>query len=304
MDLVAFLSHESLHSLGRVFCFVSKQNSLLITKIFKKKFEAISSNLKVIDTVESEAALSAQLTMGFLGQSSLFWLSEELLSENPITLSLLQAYSGPHFIGYIGKTVSKAAEITIEIPEELSYEQFMNIFAALYPQQSIKSSACAQQIFKISPTVSIQSALVLMHYCILVGNRSEVFLQSWLPSLLNPEKSLFLLSSLFFSRKEEQFFQLWALIYEDYSDPFWTTYWSEQLFKATLFCLLMHAKNFTQAKRVAYRLPFSFVQKDWKFFSSEELKQAHNHLYAIDWNIKNGLFAHFEHFFLHSMMKK
>ncbi len=305
MDLVTFISHDSPAKLGSTFCFITKQNSSLITKIFKKKFESVSNQISIIDSLDSQAALKAQLMMGFLGEISVFWLSENLLSENSTVSSLLHAYSGPNIIGYVSKIVPAqegTQEIIIEVPEEVTYEEFTRLFSFLYPAQSAKCTQIVKQLFRISTVLNIDSVFVLMHYCILVGNKSDAFLHEWLPTLLNPEKSLFTLSSLLFAKKEQQFFQLWTMICDDYSDPFWTTFWSEQLFKATLFCLLMHDKNFTKAKRVAYRLPFSFMQKDWKLVTVDKLKQAHDHLYSIDWNIKNGLPAHFEHFYLQFML--
>jgi len=306
MDLITFILHDSPASLGNVFCFITKQSSELITKIFKKKFEMISSQMMVIDLLDSPAALKAHLDMSFLGEVSVFWLTEDLLAQNPIVHSFLSTYGGPNFVGYTTKTVPAQSYkgLLITVPEEVTYEQFTQLFAFIYPSQSVKCTALVKQIFKLHAVLTLPSALLVMHYCILVGTRSEAFLQDWVPTLLNPERSLFILSSLLFAKKEQQFFQLWTRMSADYSDPFWTTYWSEQLFKATLFCSFMQAKNYAQAKRVSYRLPFSFVQKDWKLFSIEELKRAHDHLYVIDWNIKNGLTAHFEHFYLHCMLTK
>ena len=100
----------------------------------------------------------------------------------------------------------------------------------------------------------------------------------------------------------QQFFESWNSMSRDYSDLFWTTFWSEQLFKASAYISLNNGKNFLQAKRIAYRLPFSFIQKDWKMLKVHELAQAHNQLYAIDMNIKNGLNAHLEHFYLNFML--
>lgn len=305
MDLLTFISQESPSALGHVFCFIAKQNSLLINKVFKKKLETVSTAMTVLSSLESPSALRAHLDMSFLGEVSVFWLNEDILSENPSIYSYLYSYTGPNIVGYLNKTDSaqgKHHTVVIEVPDEVNYELFTQLFAFLYPTQSIKTTPIIKQIFKIYSLVAVDSVLLIMYYCILVGNKSDAFLNGWLPTLLNPEKSLFMLSALLFSKKEERFFKLWTLISSDYSDPFWTTYWSEQLFKATLFTSLMHAKNYAQAKRIAYRLPFSFVQKDWKLVTVEELKRAHDHLYEIDWNIKNGLHAHFEHFYLQFML--
>lgn len=305
MDLVTFIAHDSPSTLGKIFCFRAKESSSLIFQIFKKKFEKVTKEVTVLNSYNSPALLKAQLEMSFLGTDSVFWLHEDLVTDN-LTSSALESYCGQNCIGYSSQMGPKPGVqgITIEVPHEVTYENFIHLFLFLYPEQSIKSASIIRQIFKIYSVVNINSAIVLMQYCMLVGSRSDLFLHEWLPIILNAEKSLFMLSSFLFAKKIGQFFHLWNLISCDYSEPFWTSYWSEQFFKATLFCSLMQDKKFAQAKKIAFKLPFSFMQKDWKVLRVDELKQAHDHLYCIDWNIKNGLSAHFEHFYLQFMLKK
>ena len=42
------------------------------------------------------------------------------------------------------------------------------------------------------------------------------------------------------------------------------------------------------AKKISYRLPFSFLNRDWRKFSLEELKGAHSFLYTLDYKLKNN----------------
>lgn len=306
MDIVTFIEHTNPISLGSVFCFITKQDSLLLSHIFKKKFETFAAQSRVYSSYDSFLAMKAQLEMSFLGQTSAFWFTQDIISQDPELLVYLSTYAGPHMVGYALEQKARvhANEVIIEVPDDISYEQFIACFKALYPTSWHKALRCAQQLFKRTSTIPVQSGMVLMYYCMLIGSKSDAFLEEWLPILLNPEKSLFTLSSLLFAKKEQQFFRLWSLLAPDYSEPFWTTYWSEQFFRAALFVSFMHEQKIAQAKKVAYRLPFSFVQKDWKNSSVSALKQAHDHLSTIDWNIKNGLPAHFDYFYAHFFMQK
>jgi hypothetical protein len=60
--------------------------------------------------------------------------------------------------------------------------------------------------------------------------------------------------------------------------------------------------DYAEAKKVGYKLPFSFIQRDWKNHSIEELKQAHQGIYELDYRIKNGGDESFlEHFYIQAM---
>ena len=50
----------------------------------------------------------------------------------------------------------------------------------------------------------------------------------------------------------------------------------------------MQKNDSFDAKRISYRLPFSFINGGWKKINSEELKNAHHFIYNLDYNIKNG----------------
>ena len=43
-----------------------------------------------------------------------------------------------------------------------------------------------------------------------------------------------------------------------------------------------------QAKTMAFRLPFSFIQTDWKKYAPAELRAAHDFVYGMDHQLKNG----------------
>jgi hypothetical protein len=103
-----------------------------------------------------------------------------------------------------------------------------------------------------------------------------------------PELSLFTLSQYFFARDGMRFFKQWSILKDQYAAPFWISFWSEQLWRASSFIELSEQHNFAEAKRISFKLPFSFIQRDWKNVTVQELKRAHDVLYHCDCAIKNG----------------
>lgn len=304
MNLLTFLSQEPLLDLHPTYCLVSTDYPALFFSLIKQHLRK-KVPLTTLDSVEDSNALKASLEMSFLGTKILYWLSAQLLETHPNLLSYLSAYKGPNTIIFFSKKAPQTSNVTcIDISAEVAYATFLEIFIFFYPLQAKKHTNLIKKIFTSYPTISLDAAYLLMRYCMLIGSQSQNFITSWLPTILVPTKSLFTLSSYFFAKKEQPFFELWKSIVSDYSEPFWTTFWSEQLFKASAFISLSSTQNFTGAKRIGHRLPFSFMQKDWRMLSASELNNAHDHMYSIDWNIKNGLSNNFEHFYLNFFLNK
>jgi hypothetical protein len=113
-------------------------------------------------------------------------------------------------------------------------------------------------------------------------------MEEWFNKIIAADVSLFTLSTYFFAKKSKQFFQLLAHIGPQYSEIFWVSYWSEAVWKAHYYIAFTKAKQFSEAKKISTRLPFNFIQRDWKLHSPESLKKAHQHLYEIDFSLKNG----------------
>lgn len=306
MDLLTFLCQEHILDPTSIVSFVGKDYSPLFFSTIKQKLKS-SLPVVTIDSLDNEAEFKAHLEISFLGTRTLYWLSPDFLDNNPNLLPYITHYTGPNIVSFFTqkiKTDTNPNTIIIDIPSEITYTLYIEIFTALYPLHAKKSNILVKDIFKKYSSLSLDSSYLLMHYCILIGNKSDTFIPEWLTSIIHPEKSLFILSTYFFAKKGPAFFELWNSISDDYSELFWTTYWSEQLFKAHAFITLNNAQNYLQAKRMAYRLPFSFIQKDWKTITIQELRNAHHHLYTLDWNLKNGLSSNLELFYLQFFLNK
>ena len=55
-----------------------------------------------------------------------------------------------------------------------------------------------------------------------------------------------------------------------------------------IFFTLMKQKKYAEAKKAQYKLPFSFINRDWSAYSLTTLRNAHHFLTNIDFRLKNG----------------
>jgi hypothetical protein len=81
---------------------------------------------------------------------------------------------------------------------------------------------------------------------------------------------------------------MWVTIKDTYPLQFWIVFWSEQVFRAYHFIGYKKSKQLLHAKKIAYRLPYSFIQKDWMNLSLDSLQQIHHMMYELDFRYKNG----------------
>lgn len=263
-------------------------------------FSALLQKLRVsyqpvIKTVAYEgcsfSSIVAQLSTTFLGQQDFLWLGNSALIENASDrkqlLTLVAGYEGPHvLIGFIPtEDIPKSVKYTISLDEPLSALERQKLLAFLYPHVA---PAVVEDLLKTVRTISLDHLVMVAQYAGVLGKNTQQFKQQWLTEVIEPEASLFALSQYFFARKQEFFWPLWELLKDQYAAPFWTTYWSEQLWRAHYVIKLYQEQKITDAKQLSFRLPFSFLQKDWKYLSLDELKNAHDFLYQGDYAFKNG----------------
>ncbi len=308
MNFIEFISilndKTGSRKLPSVFCFVGKKYPALffyhLRQVYKNK-EYVMQSLDC-EIILVDGAYKSHLEMSFLGSNYFYWLanfSELETKQQSLLQSYFEQYEGPHTLHFFSDKPSSSKMPTIELPQDIDFELFVQLFSLFFPEQvnKIKSPAILS-FFKKYKIIALENACLLMNYALVLGSKIDYSVEELFDALIVPEKSLFTLSSYFFAKQDREFFKLWHTIKDDYGEVFWTTYWSEQLFRAYCFVELMQKKDFAQAKKSAFRLPFSFVQKDWRTINLTELKNAHHQITTIDWHIKNGISSYFEHFFL------
>lgn len=302
MNLNAFLQileQPEVFQNNNIFIFSSSDYPVLFFSLLKsyvaKFFPSLSRSID-LSTVDFEQ-LKGELSASFLATSLLYWFGniDELDAKNKKKfLAFVQAYEGPHCLLYFSIQIEGFAKNNekvkiIELPKEVSLKAWQELCPYLFTLQKNNRVVLRQIFTTTNRPLSLDAACLLTHYSSLISHSwAHTFINEWLDGLIVPEKSLFSLSTYFFAKKTTLFFDLWLKIKDEYPSQFWIAYWSEQLFRATCFVRLARANKFLEAKKVAYRLPFTLIKSDWRQLSSKELAQAHHFLYDVDHRLKNG----------------
>ena len=272
---------------------------LLFFSLFIKKLQSIPAH--VIETIDLAHVDSAQaqsmLQTSFLGMRVCYWLqniNELDEKKQKFWLGYVQQYTGPHTLIFYTNDQEFVLPrsknlVLIMVPESLDEKAGILLFQSLNQKGvTVQWAPLCARLFKKFDTLSLESACLLMYYIRLLGAHVDAFLDQWLNKILMPEQSLFTLSTYFFAKKNTLFFKQWSAIQHDYAEVFWVSYWSEQSWRAYHFVNLMRSNNVAEAKKIGTRLPFSFMQKDWRLHSLEQLQALHNDIYAVDYALKNG----------------
>jgi len=271
----------------------------------KTGLETVAIDMNIADPVQ----IKSQLEMSFLGQRNLYWLgdiSQLSLKGYAKWITYLSSYSGPHLIVFFTTKAIKSIEIVL-LPEQIGfqfYKQLLSLwlvgkqdssvqFASQYSAASRQTQDeqvvyNAELIFKTVGTIPFDQAVRITDYGLVLGSGRKAFIQSWLESVIKSETSLFKLSGALFAGDKKGFLQQWKLMRRQYEFPFWLAYFSEQFFRAYHYIQYRQQNSLVEAKKIGFKLPFSFLQRDWRKYESNVLLQAHQRVYELDFQLKNG----------------
>lgn len=254
----------------------------------------------VINPEEKEFTnLILQVETPFLGITCLFWIVTSSAEQKSKALQerirYFLNYSGPHMIVFcqdishdlLASIESKVPAFVVAIPETLDKKMAIQLVSMIAGDHRVPEAILEAAFQKISP-LYLDSACMIHEYLLVAGKNRTSFMQDWFDVIISPDRSLFLLSQHFFAKKSKEFFQQWSCVSAQYAPQFWMTFWSEQLWRACLYIQLMKQNSHAEAKKISFRLPFSFIKKDWQFHDREQLQNAHEQIYAIDAFLKRG----------------
>lgn len=261
-----------------------------IATAFNKKQPGM---LTLIDPeIQEDSQIRAQLQTSFLGMQRMFWFGSSSSLESSASKEwarFLDNYSGPNTVlFYREENQSKAHALELALPQQVDKKMFQAIVSLTGLPAHSGVEEFSKTLFERVQSVSLEHACLLAQYAGLMGAKNSDFFDDWFDRIAVADSSLFTLSQYFFAQDAKSFFVFWAKIHSVYGEPFWITYFSEQLFRAHAFVTYMRQGNRAQAQRVSYKLPFSFMQRDWKKYQPEMLKRAHDELYHLDYQFKNG----------------
>jgi len=285
---------------GTVFCFSAPLYPLLFFYHLIAFFKRNGANIEALNCTTEVSAIKALLsTMSFSGQT-VYWLEDFYTlpeKKQQEMFQYLRTYEGPHrILLFSDKTLTNYASSTknsvdathvIALPHDITQQDFLAV-RFLVSDNLHDKSAFASQISMYADYLSLDSICLFAHYELVLGKSADDFFTHWITRIIDPSSSFFVLSQHFFSKKSKPFFRQWALFAEQYMPTFWATFWADQIWRAYVYCDLMKQKKYVDAKKAQYKLPFSFINRDWSLCNLTELRNAHQFLSTMDFRLKNG----------------
>ena len=296
-DFIDQFSKNSLETTPTLFFSYDAQTSLStlfisqLIECFKQKQEPVES---LVLTEQSLSEIIGKLETSFLGMSRMYWLRGFSEIEKKYRQNLLQyssSYQGPHRIlmfvpeNEIPLGISKHS--IIEIPSLVNSALLISLATIFTKKITPSMIQTLKSLETVYNKISLDQACIIITYLQVIGKNND--LNVLLEEILGSEKSLFKLSTYFFSKDASSFFKYWQLYADEYPMPFWCTFWGDQLWRAYYVYYFLERKQYQQAKAMGFRLPFSYMQKDWKKTTLQELKKAHQIIYELDNASKNSL---------------
>jgi hypothetical protein len=242
----------------------------------------------------TKAGIQANLAQSFLGSCNFYWLGhlDESQKWHKEFGNELCLYKGPNVIAFFAQSdlkVSGPGSIQIiQIEPAVNFEQF-NLLQAIFgnplPEKKV---LFIKKLFKLQSSISLDTACMLINYIDLISLKMIPQSEKYLLDLVSSQPSLTQLSEYFFAQNPEKFFDLWITLQNDYPDIFWITFWSEQIWRALNVIQYLNKKDFINAKKMSFRLPYSFLKKDWQLYTKAQLAKLFKMLYSADYTLKRG----------------
>lgn len=245
----------------------------------------------------SVSSLEQTLAMSFLGEQKLYSLGN-LSDLSPKDLArvhqlLLSGNLAHAVIAFEVVDKEQAAPVELQpiaLAPTLSaadIELFINL---VVPQETERRRVLGffRLVAQSGQQLTMSTIVGLLPYALVVGTRADSFITDELPRIVQADHSLFDLSTAFFAGDEERFKDLFTQLSVHYQEPFWIVFFSEQIFRAYWFIQYRQSNRTVDAQKIAFRLPYSFIQRDWRKHKPTELYNLHNQLCLFDRALKNG----------------
>lgn len=318
MQLLQFafktIAQPSLLQCHSAIVIAGKQYPAVFTQWWFDQIKKSSLSLFAIDCTQlSLQEAQAQLLTACLGFSFVYILRslhEVDEKTKQCWFSFVRHYQGPHtLIVFCQEELESCKDdkwFCLTVSDTINKDQFGTLCDGFFSETDAVrlKSQFVPYLFINKHEISFDFACLIAWYGLLIGNQIESFFSSWFPLLYTHDYSLFTLSQYFFAQQPQPFFNAWYQLKDIYPLAFWISFWSDQLWRAYSYLLFMNQKQLPLARKSGHKLPFSFVQRDWKKHSVLFIQQLHNYLYELDYRFKQGLTADLELFYCRMLYKK
>lgn len=276
-----------------IICFQGSDYPLLF---FKSWFALVNGERKIESLAHYDGSvdqLTGILQVTFLGLRNYYWLGNLSTMDarsRKKALTFLATYNGPHtVVFFLDDKDSFVPEhgCVVAIPAQVEATAVATIAPVVSSMQNSRAVALCRAACTRAGGITLDQVILFAQYGLLLGARTNDFSDQWLSRMVKNQSSLFTLSQHFFARNKREFYSSWARLSSVYPEPFWISYWSEQIWRAYHF-IRLRTSDPAQAKKISYRLPFSFIKTDWSRIKAEELKKTQQLLYNADYAIKNS----------------
>ncbi len=292
-DFLGSVSKQDFFTNRTVLGFKGQEYSLLFFSLLMQKMHTVHDiQVQTLSVQEAElSSIKSQLSMSFLGINQMFWLGNLAdLDEKKkrAWLAYISTYTGPHMLVFFLDEADGTKIDFVDLPPVMNETLYQALQLFFKPDLAGKSKQFNKKLFADYDKMSLDTTCMILEYQTVVGTGTQEFIDEWLPKIVASDKSLFTLSQYFFSKSSTSFMKLWHDVRAEYPDVFWVTFWSEQIWRAYYVAKLYQEKKIVDAKKISYRLPFSFLQRDWRKSTLTELRNAHDYVYNLDYALKNG----------------
>jgi hypothetical protein len=144
-----------------------------------------------------------------------------------------------------------------------------------------------EELFKQNKTLPLNLFFNILDSLELIHSKNLAALLEYLAPSLPFNAELSQLSQTFFKR-DPIFFKNWQNLSNEYPPIFWLAFWSDQWWRAFHVVTFAFQKNIVLAKKMGFKLPYSFITKEWQTYQPEYFQTLLAKLYTVDYSIKQG----------------
>lgn len=269
--------------------FISK----CLKSLIAEKYISIPRSRIQLNNQDAKSILP-QLQQTILGQSSFFWLGD--IDENfptkqsTLLIETLSKYNGDNRIALFAKEVpAKTLIATLPLPNEITLDDCIVLIKSFYPKMlnNEPKLLAIEQLFRQNKTLPLNLLFNILDSLELVHSKNLGALLDYLTPSLPFNAELSQLSQAFFKR-DPSFFKTWQQLTNEYPPVFWLAFWGDQWWRAFHVVTFALQKNIVLAKKMGFKLPYSFITKEWQTYQPGYFQHLLAQLYTIDYNVKQG----------------